>query len=807
MRHSISLLFCTLLMAASLTAQQNHHLNLLGQLAYPGEQLSSLWGYEAPDGTPYAIVGTDKKVSIVSLANPAAPLEVASVPGPTTIWREVKVRGHYAYISLDNVQIGMQIIDLSGLPASVAHVNWNPSVGNGSPLSYAHTVTMDENGILIVNGANNSIAGGAPLLFDTKTDPMNPTYLGAVGNLYCHDSYARGDTLYAANINEGHFAIWDITNKANPVELITQNTPSTFTHNIWPTSNSNVVLTTDEVGDSWVTAYDISDLNNIKELDRWQQTYAPGSGKIPHNVHMEDDFAVLAHYSDGTIVLDAHRPSNLIEVARYDSHPQTEEGFVGVWGTFPYFAQRDWIISSDMQNGLVILQPTYQLACYLEGRITDAVTGLGLNGSTIRLSTTGPDLVTERSKLSGNYGTGMATAGTYNALFTKPGYFDKVFQVQLVNGEVRILDVQLESKPNFIITGLVKDADTGLPIADATVRFKNADFDYLTTSNTAGTFQIPQVFAGDYQYFAGKWGYSTEGLNNASITGSGTPYTFLLSKGYKDPFALDLGWTNTTSAFFGEWELAKPVYAEFVAGPGTLVFHPGYDVTTDLGDECYVTSNLTGVPNTLVLGGVAVLESPVMDLTGYVNPKLRLSTYYIGLDQNTFMPPPTKLRIKMLQGASTKTVYERTFSFADPVDWKHDTIAFGTLFTPGPNMKLRIEIGATNQSLFFDGSVDDFEIINGTTAITEPFLTDARIEIAPNPTSTVAWVRYQLPEADFEGAQLILTNTLGQTAQTIAIEAPQGEAQMGAGLEPGVYLAQIRMSDGRVSRAVRLMKI
>jgi hypothetical protein len=39
------------------SAQQNHHLSLLGQLQYP-DNTSSLWGYEAPDGTPYAIVGT-----------------------------------------------------------------------------------------------------------------------------------------------------------------------------------------------------------------------------------------------------------------------------------------------------------------------------------------------------------------------------------------------------------------------------------------------------------------------------------------------------------------------------------------------------------------------------------------------------------------------------------------------------------------------------------------------------------------------------------------------------------------------------
>ena len=138
--------FIALFITGATFAQQNHHLSLLGQLPYPGEQLSSLWGYEAPDGTPYAIVGSSEKVSIVSLANPASPIEVASVPGPNTQWREMKVWDHYAYIALDNVNTGMQIIDLQYLPDSVKYINWT-----AAGIHTSHTVSMDENGIMIVN--------------------------------------------------------------------------------------------------------------------------------------------------------------------------------------------------------------------------------------------------------------------------------------------------------------------------------------------------------------------------------------------------------------------------------------------------------------------------------------------------------------------------------------------------------------------------------------------------------------------------------------------------------------------------------
>jgi hypothetical protein len=78
-----------------------------------------------------------------------------------------------------------------------------------------------------------------------KTNPWNPTYLGVAGNMYVHDSYARGDTLWTANINDGYFAVYNITNKAAPILLASQETPNQFTHNIWPTDDNKFVFTTD----------------------------------------------------------------------------------------------------------------------------------------------------------------------------------------------------------------------------------------------------------------------------------------------------------------------------------------------------------------------------------------------------------------------------------------------------------------------------------------------------------------------------------------------------------------------------------
>ena len=79
--------------------------------------------------------------------------------------------------------------------------------------------------------------------------------------------------------------VWNVTNKSAPVLVSYQTTPGAFTHNTWLTDNSRILLTTDEVSNSYLTAYDIIDPYNITELDRIQSQF-PSSGSIVHNTHV-----------------------------------------------------------------------------------------------------------------------------------------------------------------------------------------------------------------------------------------------------------------------------------------------------------------------------------------------------------------------------------------------------------------------------------------------------------------------------------------------------------------------------------------
>ena len=48
------------------------------------------------------------------------PFQKILIPGTTSIWREVKVRGKYAYVTTEGGSNGLQIINLGKLPGTIA---------------------------------------------------------------------------------------------------------------------------------------------------------------------------------------------------------------------------------------------------------------------------------------------------------------------------------------------------------------------------------------------------------------------------------------------------------------------------------------------------------------------------------------------------------------------------------------------------------------------------------------------------------------------------------------------------------------
>ncbi len=194
------LIFFSILIATPVAAQSAKNTELLSSYKPRGEvDYSDIWGYSA-DNREYALIGSRYGTSIVEVTDPQQPQEVAFVPGPTSIWRDIKTYSHYAYIITDAndnnyAPAGVQVVDLSGLPQSVSLV---ATVDDGLPGGVAHNLFVEKNFLYVIGGRGDR----GVVVFDLSS-PETPQQVGSWGNSYWHDVVVKNDTLYGAEIYGG----------------------------------------------------------------------------------------------------------------------------------------------------------------------------------------------------------------------------------------------------------------------------------------------------------------------------------------------------------------------------------------------------------------------------------------------------------------------------------------------------------------------------------------------------------------------------------------------------------------------------
>ena len=490
------------LLAASPLAAQNINTSFRSKITYPGQTLANIWGYESR-GHEYALVGGQLGLIIIDITNPDLPQQIVQIPGPNNLWKEIKTYKHYAYITSEGGQ-GIQVVDLTGLPSPVLQSHFY--TGDGAilgQLNTIHALHIDETkGFLYAWGGD--LFGGGAKIFDLKTDPYNPVYVGKYDQLgYIHDGYVDNDTMYSCHIYAGQFAIVNMADKSAPELINTQTTPNAFPHNTWLTDDRRTILTTDERTNSYLASYDVSDPTDIKFLDKIQGT--PGSGSIVHNTYAMRNWAISSWYKDGFTMVDVTRPDNLVQVGNHDTYPSGQgDGFEGCWGVYPFFTSGT-IIASNINVGgageLWVLSPNYVRACYLEGKITDAVTGAPLPNAQIQVVGSNP-LLQELSANNGIYKTGQESEGYYVVRVSKPGYDDFETLVYFQHGEVIVLDVPLFPNGLAEVSGTVIHHSDGLPVEGATVwLYGNKNFN-STITDVSGVFNFNNVPLGTYDIAA-----------------------------------------------------------------------------------------------------------------------------------------------------------------------------------------------------------------------------------------------------------------------------------------------------------------
>ncbi len=729
-----------------LAGQANLNLELVANVP-TASSANDIWGFVDQNGIEYAIVGTVDNTLVFSLADPSAPELLLTIDGTNTTWRDMKSWGNYVYSVTDNTSDGLTILDMSDPTTAIPVTTYFPTFefeGVELTIVNAHNLYVDEKGILCMTGSNE--LDGAPILLDVAANPLEPEVVGYVPGEYAHDIYIKDDILYASEIFIGQLNIYDITDKRQPIQLGGAETSFAFTHNAWLSDDGTHIFTTDERNNAFVDAYDITDFNDIQRVSSVRPR-RDGASVVPHNTHYHEGYLVTSWYGDGVIVIDANKPDNLVIVGRYDTNTNASQGFVGCWGAYP-FLPSGLVLASDRQSGLYVLRPSYPRASYFEGCVIDGITGAPLTDVDVRIPVT--DIFTT-TDATGVFRSGHAEEGMQPVIFERNGYRQVQMSVDLVEGEVTELKVEMFPAELINMTVSVRDAETGEMIPDAQVEIDGPGYDFDFLTDDTGAFST-NIFVGEYNFTIGAWGY----LHKVEqMLVQNNEIVIEIQRGYQDDFYFDLG-----------WELPEDTSWERLGND---------DIDTDLGTQFYQNFDPESDEG---------IRTPAMDLSTLSFPAISFSA--------RLFTSGAKLIPTLIIGGERIAALE-----IDDTDfnWQRYEIHVFNAVPEGTDLSevfFEFDLELTNGLDLFD--VDAFLVQEGQPSSTED-IDAAILSLAPNPTSD------QLTISAHNGSEwssIEIRDVEGQLVSRLAGSNNSVQQIDVSGLEGGLYLLSAQAKSGAV---------
>ncbi len=403
----------------------------------PGEFVNDVWGYDAPDGRYYAIIGAESGTYVLDVSNPANISQVGYVKGNKSIWRDIKSYKHYIYVTNENY--GLDILDLSNVPSSVRHVRMMDVPGYHNVFIDTATAQM-----FLADAAS---AGGVDVY--SLADPENPKFAYRFGT-ETHDVFVRDHIAYCAQGRKGTIGIYNLNDPGNVFLIKSLPIPDAgYVHNVWLSKNSDYMLSTEETVHKTVKIWDIRDMQSISMKGQYL-----ANNQLAHNVQVEGDYAYVSHYESGVAVLDIHNPDQMTFVGGYDAYPADDNAnYNGTWGVYPHSKSGMMYLSGD-NHGLLVLQFNGARASSYAGTISDAESGEFIAGAHIHLPSAGLDI---HSGPRGGYSFSTGLTQTETMRVSAFGYESRSLSIEPNSMGPDTVNVELTSGRRTRLRVRVKD--------------------------------------------------------------------------------------------------------------------------------------------------------------------------------------------------------------------------------------------------------------------------------------------------------------------------------------------------------------
>jgi len=579
---------------------------------------TGVWGYVHTDGREYAVVGTRTGTSILSLATPTAPVEVAFIPGATAGSRDIRQYQTYLYIVANFVgsaTAGIQVVSM----ADPDH----PALAftETATINEAEYVNVDASRALLFASEADEFTGPGGVRIFSLADPIHPALVGSYAPTYrIHDFHPNGNVGYGCGIDNGRVDVVDITNPAAPTLISSFATPQFRPHSSWTTPDGRYLVVTDEdfaAPGGHPAVFDVLNPLQVKLVYESQDLSAATS----HIPSMRGTTAAISYYTAGVRLWDFSVPSQPVEFGYYDTWSGDDYLLAGCYQASAYLPS-GIVLATDDGTGLYVIQPS---TAYGIVRGVVQATSMGMKplaGVRVHVLPSGPETMTGAD---GRYALAPGS-GNVTIQADKYGLTTQTASVLVTTGSDQQVNFALPNQPTGSVKGTVTRATDGSLFTGVDVTIPNSPFAAVTGAKA--NYSFAKVATGPLNVRAEYVGFTPISTPLNLTTGQHATADFALSPTpYYDDAETDRGWTfgiPGDDATLGVWVRAVPIGT--MNGPEQA--EPATDHTPGAGTFCFVTGNTADAASSSVKGGKTTLVSPVLDLSAVSDPRIVFWRWY-----------------------------------------------------------------------------------------------------------------------------------------------------------------------------------